>query len=52
MQSFDDLAPICPNEECQQGDPVDMLRQISKSSFVLKGGGWYADGYQKIGKKK
>ena len=31
----------CPSEGCEgEGKP-----RVSKSSFVLKGGGWYADGY-------
>ena len=35
-------APVkkCPSCKCNRAK-----RQISKTSFSLKGGGWYADGY-------
>ena len=36
----DDALTECP--ECHQ---QTAKRQISATSFVLKGGGWYADGY-------
>lgn len=36
---------ICP--EC--GGPVSKI--ISQSTFALKGGGWYADGYSSTGAK-
>jgi putative FmdB family regulatory protein len=36
----DDPIKTCPN--CQQ-DTVERL--VSRSSFALKGSGWYADGY-------
>lgn len=32
----------CPECGC-----VDVISLLSKSSFTLKGGGWYKDGYQK-----
>jgi putative FmdB family regulatory protein len=40
MQKVSDPAPACP--ECQQGR---MARLVSRTSFQLKGGGWYADLY-------
>jgi len=36
----------CRVDEC--GKPVRKL--ISSTSFALKGGGWYADGYKSTGK--
>ena len=50
-QKFDDAAPHCDNKvingsvERICGGKCDKL--ISKSSFSLKGGGWYKDGYCK-----
>lgn len=38
----EDAKATCP--ECGSHD---CKRQIQASSFVLKGGGWYADGYGK-----
>jgi putative FmdB family regulatory protein len=35
--------PIAPCPRC--GDTAD--RMISQTSFTLKGGGWYKDGYSK-----
>lgn len=40
--------PIAPCPKC--GDTAD--RVISQTSFTLKGGGWYKDGYSKGGSKK
>jgi putative FmdB family regulatory protein len=40
LQGYGDPAPKC--EKCQK----EMKRQISQTSFQLKGGGWYKDGYQ------
>jgi putative FmdB family regulatory protein len=37
-----DTPPPCP--ECKSGE---VRRLISRSSFALKGGGWYKDGYSK-----
>ena len=31
----------CPKDDCQEA----VERLISKTSFSLQGGGWYADGY-------
>jgi len=41
LQNHNDPAPKC--EKCQK----EMVRQISRPDFHLKGGGWYKDGYQK-----
>ena len=55
MQKFNDPSPIC--EFCSRGNPHDpdndvhMVKQISHSSFILKGGGWAKQGYSKKGKK-
>ena len=35
--------PNCGHDRC--------TKLISTSSFILKGGGWYSDGYQKSGGK-
>ena len=44
LQKFDDPAPTCPKEGCEQhGEP--MPRLISRASFELRGGGWAKDGY-------
>jgi putative FmdB family regulatory protein len=40
-QHLGDPAPICCEENCN----IEMERIISKTSFVLKGSGWYRDGY-------
>ncbi len=40
MQKLNDPPPACP--ECGQGR---MARTVSRTSFQLKGGGWYADLY-------
>jgi len=34
---------------CPQCGAEDTRRQISRTSFVLKGGGWYEDGYGSSG---
>ena len=46
LQRMDAPAPLC--SECPQDDaqPPAMVKQVSRSSFVLKGGGWAADGYK------
>lgn len=44
LQGHDDEELIqCP--ECDGTDSMERL--ISPSSFILKGGGWYKDGYSK-----
>jgi len=40
-----DAEPLTEHAEC--GSPVE--RRVSLSSFSLKGGGWYADGYSSSG---
>ena len=40
-----------PVQDCPECDATGQVKKlISRSSFVLKGGGWYADGYS--GSKK
>ena len=55
FQDINDPAPLCPmccyNPD-KQGKDERMKRKISKSSFVLKGGGWFKDGYSKKKKSK
>jgi putative FmdB family regulatory protein len=45
LQGFNAKAPNC--EKCEE----KMRRKISQSSFALKGGGWYKDGYTKGNEK-
>lgn len=45
QSAYDEDMKECPNCE------VPMQKLISKSSFQLKGGGWYADGYCKKSEK-
>ncbi len=50
LQSMNDPAPLCPNccyNPDKQGKHERMKKKISKSSFELKGGGWFKDGYSK-----
>lgn len=44
MQKHNDPAPLCA---CEEGDPVEMIKQISLGNFVLKGKGWYKTDYSK-----
>lgn len=37
---------------CSKCNTSSVKREISKSSFRLKGGGWYKDGYHSVKKKK
>ena len=39
-------------QTCDDCDTHDVKRAISKSSFRLKGGGWYKDGYHAPQKKE
>jgi putative FmdB family regulatory protein len=41
-----------PVKTCPKCKGRKVTKLISRSSFVLKGGGWYADGYSDPGKKK
>tara|TARA_R100000152_G_C6766477_1_gene191486 strand:+ start:812 stop:1021 length:210 start_codon:yes stop_codon:yes gene_type:complete len=47
LQKYDAKFPQCPKEGCG-GKTVKL---ISAPSFVLKGGGWYKDGYSKTSTK-
>lgn len=40
VKGKDHTAPTCPT--CQ----TSMTRQVGKSSFTLKGTGWFKDGYK------
>lgn len=42
----DESVPLCCEESC---GGVPMVQQISLSSFHLKGLGWSAEGYSKVG---
>ena len=44
LQAYGAPAPGC----C--GQPMTKL--VSRGSFILKGGGWYRDGYQSSGQQK
>lgn len=46
IQKHRDSAPSCQSCSLDAGGPVEMKRQISRSSFVLKGNGWASDGYE------
>lgn len=49
IQKMSDLAPdTCPS--C--GAKETMARQMSRTTFQLKGGGWYADLYSSVPKDK
>ena len=45
LQKYVDPNPIC--EKCEE--PTTKI--ISETSFILKGDGWYRDGYSKIKSK-
>ena len=46
QKTHQESPPKCPKQD-DQGKLCggDVIRTVSKSSFVLKGGGWAADGY-------
>jgi len=44
MQKYSDPPPAC--NKCK----APMEKKVSKTAFVLVGGGWYADGYSKESK--
>jgi len=49
LQKVNDPAPdVCPHCGAKQS----LARQVSRTSFVLKGGGWYADLYGSSKEKK
>ena len=42
QQKMDEkVAPLCCEANCN----IEMVPIMSRSSFALKGGGWYKDGY-------
>ena len=47
LMKFSDPDP----ETCPDCGQKDIEKLISKTGFVLKGGGWYAQGYSDSGKK-
>jgi len=51
MQKVDEMAPKCDNivisGSLERRCGGQCRKLISKSSFSLKGGGWYKDGYTK-----
>jgi putative FmdB family regulatory protein len=38
-----------PIRTCVRCQEDTVIRKISRPSFILKGGGWYADGYSRSG---
>lgn len=40
-----------PIKKCPKCGKMKARRMIGGASFILKGGGWYADGYSSGGKK-
>lgn len=40
----DETVPLCCSEDC---GPIEMEQIITKTSFILQGGGWFKDGYSK-----
>jgi putative FmdB family regulatory protein len=48
----DDALKRCPKTVCPRGvGGVAVQRLISAANFILKGGGWYSDGYSGKGAK-
>jgi len=48
LQSMNDIAPLCPKccyDHGKQGKHEMMKKKISKTTFELKGDGWFKDGY-------
>jgi len=49
----DDALKRCPKAACPKGvGGVAVHRLISAANFILKGGGWYSDGYSGKGGSK
>jgi len=46
LQRMDASAPFCSECPRDGSESHAMVKQVSRSSFVLKGGGWAADGYK------
>jgi putative FmdB family regulatory protein len=40
-----------PLQRCVRCGTDAASRKVSRPSFILKGGGWYADGYSRTGSK-
>ncbi len=45
LQKADAPAPHCASCAIDEGVAREMVKQVSRSSFVLKGGGWASTGY-------
>lgn len=45
LQKSDDPPPHCASCAIDRGLSREMKKQVSRSSFVLKGGGWASTGY-------
>ena len=43
----EDPLEVCPKDKCpkEKHGKGDLKKMISQTSFSLKGGGWYKDGY-------
>jgi putative FmdB family regulatory protein len=48
IQKVDDPPPAA----CEKCGSKKLSRQVSRSSFQLKGGGWYSEGYSSGGSAK
>ena len=48
IENIDELQEPMTCDKCE----IQMERIISKTTFILKGGGWEKDGYQKTTKGK
>jgi putative FmdB family regulatory protein len=51
LQKLGEGTPSCPTNR-NKTEPCGLLKIMSKTSFRLKGSGWYKDGYQKKEKGK
>ncbi len=51
---FEEIQKIsdAPLKKCPQCQRDTLAKQISQSSFALKGEGWYKDGYARPSEKK
>lgn len=48
LQKHTDDPPVCDHSNTKvYKDKCSMIKQISNTSFSLKGGGWYREGYHK-----
>jgi len=48
--SIKEYESLCREERLCPNCDVEMDRIITKTNFILKGGGWAKDGYEKNGK--